>query len=110
MISAESTRRGPGRLKYALPSIANTRPSLRARSERHCGMRSSAATSSFVRSSSKPHGETITASGSAAAIASHAKRRDFLTNQAMVDTPLALLGDDDLRPSEAVLKKIMETI
>jgi 2-oxoglutarate/2-oxoacid ferredoxin oxidoreductase subunit beta len=39
-----------------------------------------------------------------------AKRRDFLTNQTMVEKPLALLGDEDLRPSEAVLKKIMETI
>jgi 2-oxoglutarate ferredoxin oxidoreductase subunit beta len=39
-----------------------------------------------------------------------AKRRDFLTNQSMVDTPLALLPDEALRPTEAVLKKIMETI
>ncbi len=39
-----------------------------------------------------------------------AKRRDFLTNQTMVDMPLALLPDEALRPTEAVLKKIMETI
>ncbi|MFI5456710.1 MAG: 2-oxoacid:ferredoxin oxidoreductase subunit beta [Isosphaerales bacterium] len=39
-----------------------------------------------------------------------AKRRDFVTLQNMTTTPLALLPDDVLRPSEDVLKKIMETI
>ena len=38
------------------------------------------------------------------------KRRDFVTSQTMTDTPLALLPDEALRPSKAVLKKIMETI
>jgi 2-oxoglutarate ferredoxin oxidoreductase subunit beta len=39
-----------------------------------------------------------------------AERRDFLTNQSMTEMPLALLPDEALRPTEAVLKKIMETI
>jgi 2-oxoglutarate ferredoxin oxidoreductase subunit beta len=39
-----------------------------------------------------------------------AKRRDFVTLQNMTSTPLALLPDQTLRPSEEVLKKIMETI
>jgi 2-oxoglutarate/2-oxoacid ferredoxin oxidoreductase subunit beta len=38
------------------------------------------------------------------------KRKDFVTLQNTTETPLALLPDDALRPSEAVLKKIMETI
>ena len=40
----------------------------------------------------------------------NAQRKDFVTNQNMTDTPLALLPDEALRPSEEVLKKIMETI
>jgi 2-oxoglutarate ferredoxin oxidoreductase subunit beta len=39
-----------------------------------------------------------------------AKRRDFVSVQNMSSTPLALLSQDALRPSEEVLKKIMETI
>jgi 2-oxoglutarate ferredoxin oxidoreductase subunit beta len=39
-----------------------------------------------------------------------AKRKDFVTIQDMTDTPLALLPDEALRPSEDVLHKIMETI
>jgi 2-oxoglutarate/2-oxoacid ferredoxin oxidoreductase subunit beta len=39
-----------------------------------------------------------------------AKRPDFVTQQSMTPTPLALLPDDMLRPSEETLKKIMETI
>ena len=39
-----------------------------------------------------------------------AKRRDFVTKQNMVPTPLALLPDEVLRPSKEVLEKIMETI
>ena len=39
-----------------------------------------------------------------------AKRKDFVTQQSMTPTPLALLPDDELRPSEETLKKIMETI
>jgi 2-oxoglutarate ferredoxin oxidoreductase subunit beta len=39
-----------------------------------------------------------------------AKRRDFVTVQQMSSTPLALLPEEALRPSEDVLKKIMETI
>ena len=39
-----------------------------------------------------------------------AKRKDFVTLQNMPETPLALLPDEALRPSEDVLKKIMETI
>jgi 2-oxoglutarate/2-oxoacid ferredoxin oxidoreductase subunit beta len=38
------------------------------------------------------------------------KRRDFATMQNTVPTPLALLGDEMLRPSKEVLEKIMETI
>jgi 2-oxoglutarate ferredoxin oxidoreductase subunit beta len=38
------------------------------------------------------------------------KRRDFVTIQNMTTAPLALLPDESLRPSEAILKKIMETI
>jgi 2-oxoglutarate ferredoxin oxidoreductase subunit beta len=39
-----------------------------------------------------------------------AKKRDFVTAQNMTATPLALLPDEALRPTEEVLKKIMETI
>jgi 2-oxoglutarate ferredoxin oxidoreductase subunit beta len=39
-----------------------------------------------------------------------AQRPDFVTLQKMTATPLALLPDNMLRPSEEVLKKIMETI
>ena len=39
-----------------------------------------------------------------------ARRKDFVTLQDMTDTPLALLPDEALRPSEDVLNKIMETI
>jgi 2-oxoglutarate ferredoxin oxidoreductase subunit beta len=39
-----------------------------------------------------------------------AQRKDFVTLENMTDTPLARLPDEALRPSEAVLKKIMETI
>jgi hypothetical protein len=39
-----------------------------------------------------------------------AKRPDFVTQQCMPPTPLALLPDEALRPSEETLKKIMETI
>ena len=39
-----------------------------------------------------------------------AQRKDFVTLQNMTDTPLSRLPDEALRPSEAVLKKIMETI
>jgi 2-oxoglutarate/2-oxoacid ferredoxin oxidoreductase subunit beta len=39
-----------------------------------------------------------------------AKRKDFVTIQNMVDTPLALLSEKELRPGPEVLKKIMETI
>jgi 2-oxoglutarate/2-oxoacid ferredoxin oxidoreductase subunit beta len=39
-----------------------------------------------------------------------AKRPDFVTQQNMPPTPLVLLPDDMLRPSEETLKKIMETI
>jgi 2-oxoglutarate ferredoxin oxidoreductase subunit beta len=38
------------------------------------------------------------------------QRRDFVTLQNMVPTPLALLPDAMLRPSREVLEKIMETI
>jgi 2-oxoglutarate ferredoxin oxidoreductase subunit beta len=38
------------------------------------------------------------------------KRRDFVTQQNMAETPLALLPDSALRPSPEVLDKIMETI
>jgi 2-oxoglutarate/2-oxoacid ferredoxin oxidoreductase subunit beta len=38
------------------------------------------------------------------------ERPDFVTMQEMVDTPLALLPDDQLRPSRETLKSIMETI
>ena len=34
----------------------------------------------------------------------------FISLQNMSETPMALLPDEALRPSEAVLKKIMETI
>ena len=37
-------------------------------------------------------------------------RKDFVTLQNMPETPLALLSEEVLRPSEEVLKKIMETI
>src|SRR6185437_12990849 len=37
-------------------------------------------------------------------------RPDFVTQQNMVDTPMALLPDDALRPSRETLGKIMETI
>ncbi|MDR3637681.1 MAG: thiamine pyrophosphate-dependent enzyme [Isosphaeraceae bacterium] len=37
-------------------------------------------------------------------------RADFVTQQNMVDTPLALLPDEALRPSRETLEKIMETI
>ena len=37
-------------------------------------------------------------------------RPDFVTQQNMVDTPLALLPDEVLRPSRETLDKIMETI
>jgi 2-oxoglutarate/2-oxoacid ferredoxin oxidoreductase subunit beta len=40
----------------------------------------------------------------------NAKRQDFVTQQNTTPTPLALLPDDMLRPSEETLKKIMETI
>jgi 2-oxoglutarate ferredoxin oxidoreductase subunit beta len=40
----------------------------------------------------------------------NSKRRDFVSMQNMVPTPLALLPDDVLRPSKDVLEKIMETI
>jgi 2-oxoglutarate ferredoxin oxidoreductase subunit beta len=40
----------------------------------------------------------------------NAKRKDFVAAQNMTDTPLALLPDEALRPSEDVLRKIMETI
>jgi 2-oxoglutarate ferredoxin oxidoreductase subunit beta len=39
-----------------------------------------------------------------------AQRRDFVSLQNMTATPLALLPDEALRPSEQVLKKILETI
>jgi 2-oxoglutarate/2-oxoacid ferredoxin oxidoreductase subunit beta len=39
-----------------------------------------------------------------------ARRKDFVTLQNMPETPLALLPDDALRPSEQVLNAIMETI
>jgi 2-oxoglutarate ferredoxin oxidoreductase subunit beta len=39
-----------------------------------------------------------------------AKKRDFVTVQNMTATPLVLLPDEALRPTEDVLKKIMETI
>jgi 2-oxoglutarate ferredoxin oxidoreductase subunit beta len=39
-----------------------------------------------------------------------AKRSDFLTDLGMVDTPLALLSQESLRPKPEILKKIMETI
>ena len=39
-----------------------------------------------------------------------ARRKDFVTFQNMTETPLARLPDEALRPSENVLKKIMETI
>jgi 2-oxoglutarate ferredoxin oxidoreductase subunit beta len=39
-----------------------------------------------------------------------AGRKDFVTLQNVTETPLALLPDEALRPSEDVLKKIMETI
>jgi 2-oxoglutarate/2-oxoacid ferredoxin oxidoreductase subunit beta len=39
-----------------------------------------------------------------------AKRKDFVTLQNMVETPLALLSEKELRPGPEVLKKIMETI
>lgn len=38
------------------------------------------------------------------------ERPDFVTQQNMVDTPLALLPDEALRPSRETLEKIMETI
>jgi 2-oxoglutarate/2-oxoacid ferredoxin oxidoreductase subunit beta len=38
------------------------------------------------------------------------ERTDFVTLQAMTDTPLALLPDEALRPAPAVLAQIMETI
>src|SRR4051794_36471753 len=37
-----------------------------------------------------------------------AKRKDYVTLQNMTDTPLALMTQEELRPSEAALKKIME--
>ncbi len=77
MISDASTKRGPGRLKYALPSNASTRPERFARNERHCGTTWSSAIAALVFGKSKPHGATITASGSEAAIASHSKRFEF---------------------------------
>jgi 2-oxoglutarate/2-oxoacid ferredoxin oxidoreductase subunit beta len=40
----------------------------------------------------------------------NAERKDFVTIQNMPETPLALLPDEALRPSEEVLNKIMETI
>jgi 2-oxoglutarate ferredoxin oxidoreductase subunit beta len=39
-----------------------------------------------------------------------ARRRDFVSLQEMTATPLALLPDEALRPSEQVLKEIMKTI
>jgi 2-oxoglutarate ferredoxin oxidoreductase subunit beta len=39
-----------------------------------------------------------------------ARRKDYVTLQNMSETPLALLPDEALRPSEEVLHKIMETI
>jgi 2-oxoglutarate ferredoxin oxidoreductase subunit beta len=39
-----------------------------------------------------------------------ANRRDFVTQQNMTETPLALLPDEALRPSKDVLQQIMETI
>jgi 2-oxoglutarate/2-oxoacid ferredoxin oxidoreductase subunit beta len=38
------------------------------------------------------------------------KRRDFVSMQNTTPTPLALLADEQLRPSKEVLEKIMETI
>jgi 2-oxoglutarate/2-oxoacid ferredoxin oxidoreductase subunit beta len=40
----------------------------------------------------------------------NSQRRDFVTMQNTVPTPLALLPDEMLRPSKEVLEKIMETI
>ena len=40
----------------------------------------------------------------------NAQRKDFVTLQNVPETPLALLPEEALRPSEDVLKKIMETI
>ena len=39
-----------------------------------------------------------------------ADRADYVTAQHTVETPLALLPDDVLRPSAETLAKIMETI
>jgi 2-oxoglutarate ferredoxin oxidoreductase subunit beta len=39
-----------------------------------------------------------------------AKRNDYVTNLHLVDTPLALLTEETLRPKPEVLTKIMETI
>jgi 2-oxoglutarate ferredoxin oxidoreductase subunit beta len=39
-----------------------------------------------------------------------AARRDFITNLNVTETPLALLGEEKLRPRPEVLAKIMETI
>jgi 2-oxoglutarate/2-oxoacid ferredoxin oxidoreductase subunit beta len=54
---------------------------------------------------SQPKGEFLTG-----LIYVDSKRRDFVSVQEMSATPLALLPDEALRPSEQVLKEIMQTI
>ena len=70
-ISSVSTTRGPGRLKYWLPSARNTAPSSTARRSFHPSRSVSQCISARVRSRSYPHGEMIMTSGSAAARSSH---------------------------------------
>ncbi|HEY6327221.1 MAG TPA: hypothetical protein VIW73_11985 [Candidatus Cybelea sp.] len=69
--------------------MASTRPERRAPSERHCTTPSSAATARLVLSRSNPHGATITACGSAAAIASHSRRCEFAPGCAKIGAPPA---------------------
>ena len=74
-----------------------------------CGTRSTTSPTASRRSGSWTRASATTSS-SPACSTSTPKRQDFVTMQNMTDTPLALLPDETLRPSEEVLAKIMETI
>src|SRR5438552_18042721 len=61
--SADSTSRGPERLRYALPSIAYTRPCCTARNDCQAGCCCRSATALIVRSIVYPQGARTRTSG-----------------------------------------------
>src|SRR5438094_828012 len=88
--SAPSTRRGPGRLKNALPSTGWTRPARTAGTSSHPGSLRRRWPSLAARRSSKPHGMSTSTSGDAATTSAHAISRERSPGDPSTSVPPAI--------------------